>query len=571
MKQKSISHKLLAAIVSIGTFLATTPAAADVWRPEALPEASGQASLTLDDGWRFFGATSSITQLDSTHTVWGEACEGWFGVCEISDRLNAVANLILPVCESANQTNCLESFSIGQTSSSMIQAKPARSIAGYNIGANPASGLPKGSLPTVFEAELPNASGSKAYVVNARVLAGIRNGKVDIGDFQVSVWPISDRVSPGKVPVHFKPADAQRKASVEGMWDVQCAVVDQDYCGQIEDFSPGSKVQVVVRIPNQITGWLKGRLTGPEISSTPFGQSSNRFVIGGEPVTVPKLGAKLSNLDSDFIRADGRTTVGVGPNTYNTLRADSPTGIKFVKKLVDATNDTAAATESLWYVGSIPNSPELARCTPKAGQFVGLVTTNAMAFDGGVPKYQSGFFSYNLAGLHYAPDGKTEITGTYDLAIRSDVARCLYGFSRAPISATLTVTGSSGEEKVATSIVNERAGWLTLSAKDFTFSQNQIKVRVTQPKKFTVAKFGGSSKVLTASQKRSITAATPSKGTEVTCVGLYRANKNQKLAAERARASCDQVAKKLRGIKRTIETKKVSSSSLDGRVRVAVQ
>ncbi len=545
MKKKSAGYRFLAALAGISTFLAAAPAAADVWRPAALPESSAEASLTLDDGWRFFGATSSITQLDPTHTIFGEACEGWSGVCEINEKLNAVANLILPVCETREQTNCLESFSIGLTSSPLVAAKPVRDVAGYTIAPNPTHGLPKGALPTIWEAQLPNSSGSKTYVVNPRVIASIRNGKVAIEDFQVSVWPISDRVAAGKVPVYFKPADGQRKASVEGMWDVQCAVVDTNYCGQIEDFSPGTKLQVSVRIPNQVTGWLKGRLTNPEISSTPFGQSSNRFVIGGEPVTVPKLGARVSNTDPEFKSADGRTTITSGGGLYHALRADSPTGIQFVKKLVDATKDTAAATESLWYVGSIANSPELARCTPQAGQFVGLVTTNAMAFDGGVPKYQAGFFSYNLAGLHFAPDGKTENLGSYDLAIQSDVARCLYGFSKAPVSATITVVGSGGEQKVAVTQVTERAGWLTLSAKGFTFSENQVRVQIRQAKTFTIAKFTGSTAKLSKAQSTAVTNVTNSFGSAegATCTVFYRAAKDKRLAEQRAAAVCALVKK----------------------------
>ena len=573
MKKKSIGFRVLAALVGLATFMVSAPAGADVWRPAVLPGGAEQASLTLDDGWRFFGSTSSITQLDTTHTVYGEACESWSGVCEIKEGFNAVANLILPVCETQEQAYCLESFSIGLTSSPLVEAKPIRQVAGYTIAANPNNGLPKGSLPAIWEAQLPNASGSKTYVVNPRVIASVRNGKVTLDDFQVSVWPISDRVSSGKVPVYFKPADAQRKASVEGMWDVQCAVVDTNYCGQIEDFSPGTKLQVSVRIPNQVTGWLKGRLTNPEISSTPFGQNSNRFVIAGEPVTVPKLGARVSSTDPDFTSADGRTTITSGSGLYHALRADSPTGIKFVKKLVDATKDTAAAIESLWYVGSLANSPDLARCTPQAGQFVGLVTTNAMAFDGGVPKYQSGYFSYNLAGLHYGPDGKTENLGTYDLAIQSDVARCLYGFSKAPVSATITVVGSGGEQKVAVTQVTEKAGWLTLSAKGFTFSENQVRVQIRQARTFSIAKFAGSATKLSKAQTAAISNVTTSFGPaeSATCTVFYKAAKDRRLAQQRAASVCSLVQKQGRPGSVTALAALTATTSSVGRITIQLK
>jgi hypothetical protein len=65
--------------------------------------------------------------------------------------------------------------------------------------------------------------------------------------------------------------------------------------------------------------------------------------------------------------------------------------------------------------------------------------------------------------------------------VRSDVARCLYGFSKAPLSATISVTGGA-DKTVATTVVSEKNGWLKLAAYGFTFSDKTIKVKITQPK-----------------------------------------------------------------------------------------
>jgi len=66
--------------------------------------------------------------------------------------------------------------------------------------------------------------------------------------------------------------------------------------------------------------------------------------------------------------------------------------------------------------------------------------------------------------------------------MRSDIARCLYGFSSAPIKAEISITSDEGEKKVATTIVNEKNGWLYLSAKGFTFSAPTINVKLSQEK-----------------------------------------------------------------------------------------
>ena len=87
-----------------------------------------------------------------------------------------------------------------------------------------------------------------------------------------------------------------------------------------------------------------------------------------------------------------------------------------------------------------------------------------------------------MAGLHFKADG-TLFKGSYDLAIRSDFARCLYGFSSAPIRASVSVLSSDGStQNVATELVTEKNGWMTLSAKNFTFSAPTIKVKLIQDK-----------------------------------------------------------------------------------------
>jgi hypothetical protein len=84
-----------------------------------------------------------------------------------------------------------------------------------------------------------------------------------------------------------------------------------------------------------------------------------------------------------------------------------------------------------------------------------------------------------VTGLHYMPDGTTPVQGTYDLVMRSDTARCLYGFTTAPISATVSVVGGD-TSSVATTVVSEKNGWLKMAAYGFTFSEKTLTVHMTQ-------------------------------------------------------------------------------------------
>jgi hypothetical protein len=59
-------------------------------------------------------------------------------------------------------------------------------------------------------------------------------------------------------------------------------------------------------------------------------------------------------------------------------------------------------------------------------------------------------------------------------------ARCLYGFSQAPIGATISVVSEVGVPDIATTLVREKDGFLNLAAYNFTFSSPTVRVKLTQ-------------------------------------------------------------------------------------------
>jgi hypothetical protein len=142
------------------------------------------------------------------------------------------------------------------------------------------------------------------------------------------------------------------------------------------------------------------------------------------------------------------------------------------------TKDTAATTTSHWSFSTIDNSSNN-RCLASKSRVLGIVTTNATVYNGVVPTFRNGQLSYDVAGLHYLPNGELN-QGSYDLVMRSDVARCLYGFSKAPLSAKVSVFNNKGERSTATTVVGEKNGWLRLAAYGFTFSKKTIKVKLNQ-------------------------------------------------------------------------------------------
>jgi hypothetical protein len=105
--------------------------------------------------------------------------------------------------------------------------------------------------------------------------------------------------------------------------------------------------------------------------------------------------------------------------------------------------------------------------------------TNATTYSAGPPTFKSGTLIYQVAAPHFMSDGSV-MRGQYNLVIRSEVARCVYGFSNAPVNAEVSVVNSNGEVQISTVIVGERNGWLYLKANNFEFSAPVIKVKLSQ-------------------------------------------------------------------------------------------
>jgi hypothetical protein len=165
--------------------------------------------------------------------------------------------------------------------------------------------------------------------------------------------------------------------------------------------------------------------------------------------------------------------------------------MEIMNAMLPTIGDKATKTTQYWSYRTLTgwNNPDVSRCSKKSAQVGGVVTTNALTYSSGPPTFNkaTGSLEYKVASPHLEADGKVA-SGSYDLAVKSDVARCIYGFSSAPIQASISILSEEGEKKVATTVVNERNGWLYLSAKGFTFSSPTIRVKLTQKGSAAAAK-----------------------------------------------------------------------------------
>ena len=218
--------------------------------------------------------------------------------------------------------------------------------------------------------------------------------------------------------------------------------------------------------------------------------------MSASPIRVPVIGEwfRWSELSPEIQKyvLDGRVNGGQGSfNTKNQaignfqemVATSGQPSFDALSLWLPQIKDKASANPSTWAFYTL-NEWELAdasRCIKDAKDLVGLVTTNATVYAAGTPSFnaENQTLDYKVMAPHLTSKGEV-FKGTYDLRIKSDIARCIYGFSKAPIQASLSILSEDGTTQTATYTVNESDGWLSLSANGFTYSSPTIQVKLSQ-------------------------------------------------------------------------------------------
>lgn len=471
-----------------------------------------------------------------------EAPGGLFYCSAMSDPncskgINIQAELLLPPCASVEDRMCIEGLTLGTSATTMENTLLDHEVKSLTTPADLTTGLPLGSGPSLWNAPtISNKGGTKSYGVTVRVIyrqnRGVVGsaGKIDapilLQSIQVDVFPVTLTAGKYYPPKIYPPVYADlgtdfsvRPAGNDSDDLTDCAWSESGFCAKYADFADGTRVGLTLRIGSEMTGWLYGRMKDVTVAVEPIDKKFNRIKIEADPVSAPgAIGfIKKSELKDNpkidaRIRLDRRIGVGYdemisapGSNIYNFDSVGGYGGfedfavfepILKTKAGIPAQWRISAGLSAGGYQATTTNG-----CFADNTKLLGIVTTNALVYSSDPPELKDGTLNYKVAGLHLLEDGKTLTRGSYDLAIRESVARCLYGFTDAPIQASISVISADGSEQtIATESVREDAKreWLFLSAKNFTFSAPTIKVKLTQEKPL-VTKQAPAEKIVTKS------------------------------------------------------------------------
>ena len=400
-------------------------------------------------------------------------------------KFDMISSVILPVCKTEKEENCIESLEIAYGKEDFSNAKFLRQIqTEYTLNADTETGFPGGSAVALWDDSTAKNSKSLSYMTNVSYeLHRNAGGKFYINGINFVIKPYIEVSGNYRAPYFNQQSGTY---SAIGMRNSREVWTENGKAGIQKQFILDSKFRLKVRSTNNVSGWFKGRIKNPEISINEFSPKNNIITIEGSPVKVPtfaytKNGAQLTPKEFQWQQSNGGSgdlAGGMGLTTpANSDQWDIFDYIEYFRPLAE---DKVVGYYTLWSVNSTTWGNDN-YCLRDTNRVLGIVSTNAMGYNGNSPEYKDGTINYKVAGMHYEPDGKGLVEGTYDLLMRSDAARCLYGFSNAPVQATISVTGDN-EQKVAVTSMTEGNGWIKLSAYGFNFSSPTIRVQLSQVK-----------------------------------------------------------------------------------------
>ena len=419
----------------------------------------------------------------------------------------------LSACENASDTDCVLEVSATKADGAKLPVEFVRNFPAENefkfVG-DSSVGLPNGD--TTYLVKIPGAphTGGDNYlisvVLNGNKLPQTKSFRTSTFNAQIhAVSMEKGTFGPGRPETELASYGSIYSKNRSGGCPIQCSPTENAVPHALPlDVTFG----LTVRLGAKVNGWLNGRVSNIESAISVDSAGQQILQVSGKAVKVPvifgwlekattpeKLKAFYAGMPVDELNGGNgygkcldpskpADYVGPCPSKFwsSVLRAPGkdPKSMEEVALWLPILEDKAVAAPTMWMISSIGQQFDN-NCSTSTDRVSGIVTTNATGYIAGPPVFNKAeqTLDYKVLAPHYLADG-TEFKGTYDLTIDTDFARCLYGFSNAPISATVSIVSSEGLPQVATVVVSQRDKWIHLGAYGFGFSAPIIKAKLTQ-------------------------------------------------------------------------------------------
>ena len=428
--------------------------------------------------------------------------------CAKADYFQFISSL--GMCSDIKQLNCISDIFAQKNDGSKLDVK--MTDVKFNLknkyAGNVSVGLPSGFSPPVVE--IPGAPHSNGITYLPLVTGygswdKAAEGRARIENANLSFYAV--KIQSGNYPTSEISDDAsnyfQRSWRSTKSAGTPCIFNDSTLCAVATAIPSDLKLGLEVRVDEGIQGWFHGRIEDPDVS---FQEDKNGYKIIrilARPTRVPSISVwkKKSELSEDLRKfytqapkplggsgtGAGNLDLQNGPEEKWSLMRQNNTGFGALEMSefltwLPSIGDKANFFPSVWnlkLMTNYNNAGNFQNCQSNVSGLVGVVSTNATQYLSGPPNYNESTneLEYKVAAPHLTPAGEV-FRGTYDLSLRSSVAKCLYGITGTAFKVSISVVSAGGELIDASSTVTEKDGWFYFSARGFTFSAPTIKVKL---------------------------------------------------------------------------------------------
>ena len=510
--------------------LALIPVAAALVAASLLPVAYAssneeerfRAEMPTEDGWHGVNFDNTIKDWGQPSNILARLPGDWtinsnVAFCKsLEDSECIKPGLILDVralfdqCTSDSDRDCIVSFGATKSDGTKLKGELKEVFASQSafVG-DPKQGIPDGAGASIWTLKDGNTSQDYALVAGLELrVNGAAESRAAGDDSRVSrvkmiyaLQPVELLNSPQYREVTQQVVDGIRTGNASSIGE--CFVVANGKCALNKAFDTSINFDLTVRMSKGVPGWMVGRIQDFKLGSKTLpDQDGFEMTISGNPSkvgaviawskwkdTTPEIRSLYAQgvdgqqwrpgkqVAEELLIQDGESRTIL---TY--INEAGERSIRHFNAWLPLISDKATAMRTRWNLQSVEDrSGQYNQCSAGKG-LVGVINSNASVYSDGPPTFNkaTGTLEYKVAAPHYTSDGTTKHIGSYDLTMRSDVARCLYGFSDAPITATVAIESDGGTNIISTESVSEKDGLIKLRASGFTFSSPTIKVRLSQ-------------------------------------------------------------------------------------------
>lgn len=421
----NLKRAAVAALTTVALMLGATAANAAVYWPTAADGLS-KTTFAVDSQENFVSSQGYSTLFNSKDQL----CET-LGEAPCANVSTDIFNgsYVLPVCTNANQVLCLDTVNIYK--GAVAKATYIRQIDAPTAPVNAATataGIPAGGATSLW-----TGADGKTYAVSVEVQVQITNGKLTANTFAAVVNPYT--LTSGSYTA-AKITKVGGKTYIDDQHELNCAWAEAGVCGELQDFDLGTRVGLTFRLGKPTAQFLNARLAKPTINvGKAAGNNQISLSIDGAPVSVQQLSLKLptSNVPKGL-------NIGGAPKGLFDYSLDTTANVTALRT---AAGNKASGTRTFWQVTNQDDTRinQPTKCKAASG-IAGLVATDAMIADLFNPVKTGGALKQTINGMLNNPDGKAD-TGSLDLILADDFARCTFGLSKGGTLKAKTVGGTA--------------------------------------------------------------------------------------------------------------------------------